>query len=132
MSLFRLVKYSSILFFLGKYKLKLFRAVAVLLFAGVTSLLYGDIEAFLAREHPGVVIYALITKICIVYGALLFVLLQFKPAFRRRPSRRQAGATVCTLTMLEGDMPVDRLAQFSDLDDHDQLETRSQALLKKR
>ena len=45
MSLFRLIKYSSILFFLGKYKFKLFRVIAVLLFAGVTSLLYGDIEA---------------------------------------------------------------------------------------
>ena len=79
MSLFRLIKYSSILFFLGKYKFKLFRVIAVLLFAGVTSLLYGDIEAYLAREHPGTVIYALTVKICIVYGALAFVLWQFKP-----------------------------------------------------
>ena len=131
MSLFRLVKYSSILFFLGKYKLKIFRAVAVLLFAGVTSLLYGDIEAFLAREHPGVVIYALITKICIVYGALLFVLLQFKPALE---DGRRDGKLENRLhpNDAEGDMAVDRLSQFSDLDDHDQLETRSQALLKKR
>ena len=74
MSLFRVVKYSSILFFLGKYKDKLFRVVAVLLFAGVTSLLYQDVADYLAREHPGTVIYALIGKIIIVYGALLFVL----------------------------------------------------------
>ena len=33
MSLFRVIKYSSILFFLGKYKNKLFRVIAVLLFA---------------------------------------------------------------------------------------------------
>lgn len=51
MSLFRLVKYSSILFFLGKYKYKLFRGLAVLLFAGVTALIYDDVEVFLAREH---------------------------------------------------------------------------------
>ena len=43
----------------------------------MTSLLYGDIEAYLAREHPGTVIYALTAKICIVYGA--FVGWQFKP-----------------------------------------------------
>jgi hypothetical protein len=84
MSLFRLVKYSSILFFLGKHKSRLFRVLAVLLFAGVTSLLYGDVEAFLAREHPGIVIYALMAKIFIVYGALIFVLLQFRPCFGGR------------------------------------------------
>ena len=131
MSLFRLVKYSSILFFLGKYKLKIFRAVAVLLFAGVTSLLYADIEAFLAREHPGVVVYALITKICIVYGALLFVLLQFKPTSEDNAGDGRSSKPLL-LENVEGDLPADRLAQFSDLDDHDQLETRSQALLKKR
>ena len=101
MSLFRLIKYSSILFFLGKYKFKLFRVIAVLLFAGVTSLLYGDIEAYLAREHPGTVIYALTAKICIVYGALAFVLWQFKPdsadthtaspSVDRRVQRRRRG-----------------------------------------
>ena len=131
MSLFRLVKYSSILFFLGKYKLKLFRAVAVLLLAGVTSLLYGDIEGFLAREHPGVVIYALITKICIVYGSLLCVLMQFKPTSEDNTGDGKSSKRL-PLENVEGDLPADRLAQFSDLDDHDQLETRSQALLKKR
>ena len=49
MSFFRLIKYSTLLLFLGKYKFKLFRALAVLLFAAVTALLYGDVEAYLAR-----------------------------------------------------------------------------------
>ena len=79
MSLFRIVKYSSIIFFLGKYRTKLFRVVGVLLFAGITSLLYGDVADYLQRAHPGVVIYALIAKIFIVYGALAFVLWQFRP-----------------------------------------------------
>ncbi|MEH6584334.1 MAG: hypothetical protein V7754_20545 [Halioglobus sp.] len=79
MSLFRIVKYSSLIFFLGKYKSKLFRVVGVLLFAAVTSLLYGDVEHYLQQQHPGVVVYALLAKILIVYGALAFVLWQFRP-----------------------------------------------------
>ena len=79
MSLFRIVKYSSILFFLGKYKAKLFRVVAVLLFALVTSLLYQDVAEYLRQQYPETVIYALIAKVVIVYGALVFVLLQFRP-----------------------------------------------------
>ena len=78
-SIFRIVKYSSILFFLGKYKSKLFRVVAVLLFALVTSLLYQDVAEYLQQQYPQTVVYALIGKIIIVYGALAFVLLQFRP-----------------------------------------------------
>jgi hypothetical protein len=79
MSLFRIVKYSSILFYLGKYKIKLFRVIAVLLFAGITSLLYSDVAAYLQEAHPGIVIYALIAKIFIVYGSFAFILWQFRP-----------------------------------------------------
>jgi hypothetical protein len=78
-SLFRIVKYSSILFFLGKYKSKLFRVAAVLLFALITSLLYQDVADYLQQQYPETVVYALITKIIIVYGAMAFVLLQFRP-----------------------------------------------------
>ena len=130
MSLFRVVKYSSILFFLGKYKDKLFRVVAVLLFAGVTSLLYQDVADYLAREHPGTVIYALIGKVIIVYGALLFVLWQFKPqredtpvAKAQKPPPEQEKAPPSP--------PADRLSQLADLDSHDQLKSRSAELLKK-
>ena len=79
MSLFRIVKYSSLLFFLGKYKSKLFKVIGVLLFAAITSLLYTDISQYLQLQHPGIVIYALVAKILIVYGSLAFVLWQFRP-----------------------------------------------------
>ena len=131
MSLFRFVKYSSILFFLGKHKSRLFRVLAVLLFAGVTSLLYGDVEAFLAREHPGIVIYALMAKIFIVYGALFFVLLQFRPA-PADGNRVVKSGTPLQSHDAQSDIPVDRLANLSNLDSHDQLQSRSDALLNKR
>ncbi|MEH6567825.1 MAG: hypothetical protein V7709_02035 [Halioglobus sp.] len=79
MSLFRIVKYSSLLFFLGKYKSKLFKVIGVLLFAAITSLLYTDVSQYLQLQHPGIVIYALAAKILIVYGSLAFVLWQFRP-----------------------------------------------------
>ena len=79
MSLFKIVKYSSLLFFLGKYKSKLFSAFSVLLFAAITSLLYADVAQFLQLRHPGIVIYALAAKIFIVYGSFAFVLWQFRP-----------------------------------------------------
>ncbi len=130
MSLFRVVKYSSILFFLGKYKDKLFRVVAVLLFAGVTSLLYQDVADYLAREHPGTVIYALIGKVIIVYGALLFVLWQFKPQKEDKPAARTAPPPATPEKALP-EASADRLSQLSDIDSHDHLKSRSEELLKK-
>jgi hypothetical protein len=133
-SLFRLLKYSSLLFLLGKYKHKVFRVVAVLLLAAVTALLYGDVEAYLAREHPETVIYALIGKILIVYGALAFVLWQFRPvpevavklsANPGRPSGFTDGDP-------SGESETDRLSRLSDLDRHDQLKNRSSDLLSRR
>ncbi len=130
MSLFRVVKYSSILFFLGKYKDKLFRVVAVLLFAGVTSLLYQDLADYLAREHPGTVVYALIGKIIIVYGALLFVLWQFKPQKEDAPAPKAAKAQPPPEPVAQ-EPPADRLSQLADLDTHDHLKSRTEQLLKK-
>jgi len=129
MSLFRVVKYSSILFFLGKYKDKLFRVIAVLLFAGVTSLLYQDVADYLAREHPGTVVYALIGKIIIVYGALLFVLWQFKPQKDETPETRAKNPPPEKETTPQA--PTDRLSQLADLDSHEQLKSRSDDLLRK-
>ncbi len=84
MSLFRIVKYSSLIYFLGRHRDKLFRSLAVLLFALVTSLLYEDLRHYLELQHPGTLIYALIAKVVIVYGALAFVLWQFRPHQRTK------------------------------------------------
>jgi hypothetical protein len=132
MSLFKLVKYSSVIFFLGKYKSKLFRVIAVLLFAGITSVLYGDVAEYLQRAHPGSVIYALVAKIIIVYGALAFVLWQFRPeadsqkhtdepqpALSARQAKTAAGAN-------ENSGPLDAL---EDVSQKDQLRSRYDRVL---
>lgn len=132
MSLFRVIKYSSLLFFLGKYKSKLFRVAAVLLFALVTSLLYQDLANYLAQQHPDTLIYALIGKIVIVYGSLLFVLWQFKPAPDARSPSRQA-LSINEAANENGQSgaaaPVDRLSKLEDLDTHQRLRTRYEQLL---
>jgi hypothetical protein len=129
MSLFRFAKYSALLFFLGKYKTRLFRVVAVLLFAGVTSLLYQDVAEYLQREHPGTVIYALFGKIIIVYGALAFVLWQFRPEpGDKSPAAGSAKPQAESIEPVPA-APADRLAQLEDLGEHDRLATRYENIL---
>lgn len=78
MSLFRFAKYSTMLFFLHRHRSKLFRSIAVLLFALVTSLLYEDLRIYLDARHLDTLVYALPGKAIIVCGMLGFVLFQFR------------------------------------------------------
>ena len=119
MSLFRIIKYSALLHLASKYRVKLFRIVAVLLFAWASSILYQDVAAYLEDTYPDTVIYALIGKIIIVYGALIFVLLQFRPeseSTSESPSLEQGGSE---------EERKDRLSALSNLDTHNQLRTRA-------
>jgi hypothetical protein len=131
MSLFRVIKYSSILFFLGKYKSKLFRVAAVLLFAVVTSFLYQDLTSYLQQQHPHTLIYALIGKVLIVYGSLVFVLWQFRPEPDASKNTQQKTASMEAErgTPQPDNIPADRLSQLANLDEHQQLRTRYEQLL---
>ena len=117
MSLFRVIKYSSLLFFFGKYKQKIFRVTVVLLFALVTSLLYQDVVDYLQQQHPGSVIYALIAKIAIVYGAFAFVIWQFRPATEPRP------VTAADVSDIAPEQ-TDRLSRLAYIDSKDHLASR--------
>jgi hypothetical protein len=137
-SLFRFVKYSSILYFLGKHRSKLFRSAAVLLFAFVTSLLYDDLRLYLESQHPESLIYALIAKIVIVYGSLIFVLLQFRPdgSREKRGEERAAalpGASAASKAARKGvpgaNPAADRLDALADVDSHQKLRTRYDQVL---
>jgi len=130
-SLFRIVKYSSLLFFFRRYRGRIFRIVGVLLFALVTNVLYRDVAHYLQLRHPGALVWALAGKIVIVYGALAFVLWQFRPA--RDEDAPAAGGT--TPGSAKGPPPektpppADRLAALADLEHHDRLRTRYSAVL---
>jgi hypothetical protein len=112
------------LFFFGKYKLRIFRVVAVLLFAGVTSLLYQDIVDYLEMRHPDAVIYALVTKVLIVYGALIFVLLQFRPEQKDTSSRLDLPAKKMEPSTPGTAVSQDRLAQLEDVTEKATLKRR--------
>lgn len=130
MSLFRIVKYSSILFFLGKHKDRLFRVVGILLFAGITSLLYQDVSDYLQAQHPGFVIYALIAKVFIVYGAFAFVLWQFKPG--GTPEEKQSNPLSAQNLEPEQESPqtTGPLSALEDVSTKDQLSSRYEGILK--
>jgi len=142
MSLFRLIKYSSILYYLGKHRDKLVRSAAVLLFAFVTSLIYEDVRVYLSQQHPGTLVYALIVKIVIVYGSLVFVLLQFRGSKNReadgearaaavagKHEKTEAGSTPTGKRKPASQTPRDRLDELSDLDQHDRLKSRYDRIL---
>jgi hypothetical protein len=132
--MFKLIKYSSILFFLGKHRSKLFRSVAVLLFAFVTSLLYEDVRVFLTEQHPDTLIFALIGKITIVYGSLIFVLLQFRPGGKTEAvgeARAAALGRKNPAKTPEPPAPGDRLDALADLEQHQQLRSRYDRILAK-
>jgi len=131
-SLFRIVKYSSLLFFFRRYRGRIFRIVGVLLFALVTNLLYQDVAQYLQLRHPGALLWALLGKIVIVYGALVFVLWQFRPA--RGDATPPATDTAPTAAEAPPRArrpapPADRLAALADLEHHDRLRTRYDAVL---
>jgi hypothetical protein len=129
-SLFRFVKYSSILYFLGKHRDKLFRSLAVLLFALVTSLLYDDLRLYLEARHPETLIYALVLKVVIVYGSLVFVLWQFRPRGAREKRGEERAASIPPSSR-KGDAKEenDRLAALADVEAHSRLRTRYDRVL---
>ena len=132
MSVFRLVKYSSIIFFLNKHRGKLFRSIAVLLFALVTSLLYEDVRVFLAEQHPDTLIYALVAKITIVYGSLAFVLWQFRPERQGKGTARAAKAARAKdadSKAESSDTPDERLQALTDVETHERLRSRYDRVL---
>lgn len=130
MSLFRFVKYSSILYFLGKHRDKLFRSFAVLLFALVTSLLYDDLRVYLEVRHPDTLIYALMVKVAVVYGSLVFVLWQFRPhGTREKRGEARAAAVPSSGGKAGAKEENDRLADLADVESHGKLRTRYDRVL---
>jgi len=134
MSIFRIIKYSSLLYFLGKHRDKLARSAAVLLFAFVSSLIYDDVRIYLAQQHPGTLIYALIAKIVIVYGSLVFVVLQFRSGTKAHQEGEARAADLprrTDKTTASQPAPKDRLDALADVEHHEHLRSRYDRILSK-
>ncbi len=103
---------------------------AVLLFALVTSLLYQDVVDYLELRHPETVFYALIAKVVIVYGALGFVLLQFRPQpGDSSPQKLEDIKDTPIAKTMPKNMPNDRLAALEDVSRKTILQSRYDRLL---
>ncbi|WP_439101001.1 hypothetical protein [Congregibacter sp.] len=133
MSIFRILKYSSLIYFLSKHRSKLARSAAVLLFAFVSSLIYDDVRIYLAQQHPGTLIYALIAKIVIVYGSLLFVLLQFRSSAKPSADGKARAADLADKNHERGstadETPRGHLDALANVEEHDHLRSRYDRIL---
>ena len=132
MSLFRVAKYSALLFFLKRHRNKVHRSVALLLLGLVTYFLLGDLQGFLQEVHPDSVVYLLIAKSVLLYGGVAILIWMLKPSEgdKRQPMQRAQK----TQAAEESDNPDlgSRLDQFRNLERHDKLQTRYQKTLEKR
>lgn len=131
MSLFRIAKYSALLFFLKRHRKKVHRSVALLLLGLVTYFILGDLQVFLQEVHPDGVVYLLIAKSGLLYGGVAILIWMLKPTEddERSPPQhhKKKQAAVENITPDSGS----RLDQFRDLERHDKLQTRYQKTLKK-
>jgi len=131
-SLFRVAKYSALLFFLKRHRNKVHRSVALLLLGLVTYFLLGDLQDFLQEVHPDSVVYLLIAKSVLLYGGVAILIWMLKPSEGdKRPPMQGAQKTQAAEESDSSDSG-SRLDQFRNLERHDKLQTRYQKTLEKR
>jgi len=80
MSVYRFLRASTMLALARRYRQKLFGIVVALAVALTTSWLYGDIAHYLENHHPQWLFAALLSKTLIVYGVLVYLVWQLRPA----------------------------------------------------
>lgn len=102
-----------------------------MLFALITSLLYQDVADYLQQQYPETVVYALITKIIIVYGAMAFVLLQFRPTEDDNSVIDTETAKPSAQKNKVKAQPTDRLAQLEDIEKKTTLRNRYDKVVNK-
>jgi len=97
-------------------------------------MLYQDVANFLQQQYPNTVVYALIGKIVIVYGALIFVLFQFRPdpedklnALSQPPETSKLDPTSSS----QSKSPNDRLTALEDVTQKGKLRSRYEDVMKR-
>jgi hypothetical protein len=133
MSLFKVAKYSTLLFFMKRHKKQLHRLGATALLLLVSYFLLGDLQDFFAQTHPDLAIYVLVAKSALLYGAAGILIWQWRPKSDSPASnyKTKTGApSVPKSQEAAQDKPSSRLDAFKDLDQHDKLQSRYQAVIK--
>jgi hypothetical protein len=133
MSLFKVAKYSTLLFFMKRHKKQLHRLGAAALLLLVSYFLLGDLQDFFAQSHPDLAIYVLVAKSALLYGAAGILIWQWRPksdSAKLRGKANSEGPSVSESQDRAQSKPSSRLDAFKDLDQHDRLQTRYQAIMK--
>lgn len=134
MSLFKFAKYSTVLFFMKRHKKQLHRLGATALLLLVSYFLLGDLQDFFAETHPDLAIYMLLAKSALLYGAAGILIWQWRP--KSEPEsvylKQQSKVRSPTKDQEMGQTELSsRLDAFKDLDQHDKLKSRYQAIMNK-
>ncbi len=133
MSLFKFAKYSTLLFFMKRHKKQLHRLGATALLLLVSYFLLGDLQDFFAETHPDLAIYMLVAKSALLYGAAGILIWQWRPKSDSSTSKVKATSDALPISKnqeVAGDSPSSRLDAFKNLDQHDKLRSRYQAIMK--
>ena len=133
MSLFKFAKYSTLLFFMKRHKKQLHRLGATALLLLVSYFLLGDLQDFFAQTHPDLAIYMLVAKSALLYGAAGILIWQWRPKSDSSTSNVKAKSDALSISKnqeVAQDSPSSRLDAFKNLDQHDKLRSRYQAIMK--
>jgi len=135
MSLFKVAKYSTLLFFMKRHKKQLHRLGSTALLLSVSYFLLGDLQDYFAQTHPNLAIYMLVAKSALLYGAAGILIWQWRPKSDSSPSSGRAKSEVPAVSDRQNvsqSKSRSRLDAFKDLDQHEQLQTRYQAVMKSK
>lgn len=133
MSLFKFAKYSTLLFFMRRHKKQLHRMGATALLLLVSYFLLGDLQDFFAQTHPDLAIYMLVAKSALLYGAAGILIWQWRPKSDSSTLDVKAKSDALSTSKnqeVTQDAASSRLDAFKNLDQHDKLRSRYQAIMK--
>lgn len=133
MSLFKFAKYSTLLFFMRRHKKQLHRMGATALLLLVSYFLLGDLQDFFAQTHPDLAIYMLVAKSALLYGAAGILIWQWRPKSGSSTLDVKAKSDALSTSKnqeVTQDAASSRLDAFKNLDQHDKLRSRYQAIMK--
>ena len=127
MSLFKLAKYSALIFLIKRHRSKIYRWLSIAVFILISYWLVSDLEQYVAQAYPAAMLYWLVGKALLLYLGLAVLLWQLRPRVSAGGVRKVEPAR--SVDVVQNN---DRLEQFRDLSTHAELPSRSQQVVDKK
>jgi hypothetical protein len=115
-----------------RHKKQLHRLGATALLLLVSYFLLGDLQDFFAQTHPDLAIYMLVAKSALLYGAAGILIWQWRPKSDSSILNVKAKSDALSISKNQEatqDAASSRLDAFKNLDQHDKLKSRYQAIM---